>query len=413
MQWLWIRCKEHDSPGSAFLAKIEEIGATYFLVTLDRNAIVSFIVEMDAAVCREIYELLAGGRFREEQENVSSPWNTIMLEFKKRYDKEAYFAQCTRDLEKNWHLGIPLVESATSSKDWHGADTLLFKTFAFCFNHYPKSDWFPETSLLSLNMRYQPEGEATKNILKLLKIWGEVSDQLGNRERAVASRLQAVLADHSDDIDAVISAFTTLRKEHEVPILDTLFRQWQDETAIKSFNRYYGKQISADTWVHWAIVAQVEGEKGTARFREKLDTWFCGLSESGDEFTKHWDELALLTVDLSTGSHRNCYSGLFVTAFKNSNTSTSLDKSRSFFVKRLCLTETVEKAFEIWKKHFSRIIPDPSTSASDYLRPVAWVKVLFDLNPDAYTGLVGQWKVNHRRRINLWKTMRNAKLPVD
>ncbi|HEX2959349.1 MAG TPA: hypothetical protein VHP36_03655 [Chitinispirillaceae bacterium] len=59
------------------------------------------------------------------------------------------------------------------------------------------------------------------------------------------------------------------------------------------------------------------------------------------------------------------------------------------------------------------IIPDPATSSSDYLHSVAWVKVLFDLSPDAYARLVGQWKVNHRRKINLWKAMKNAKLPVD
>ncbi|MBN1602718.1 MAG: hypothetical protein JW915_14005 [Chitinispirillaceae bacterium] len=413
LQWLWIGCKDHERPGSVFLTQIANIGSKYTLVNLDCNAVVSFILEMNPAVCREFYTLMAGGLFQKEQESVYSPWNTIMLEFKQRYDKEAYFSQCTRDLEKNWRLGIPLVENAYSNNDWNSTETLLFKTFASYRRYHPKGDWFPETSLLFSKSHYHSEINAANELARLLQIWGDVSEKKDNRERAVAARFQEVMVHNSDDIDAVTNLFTTMRKKYEFPALDKLFRQWQDDIALASFRWCHNKHTSVETWLHWAIATQVEGTDGTARFRKQLDAWLFGLSGSSDEFVKHWKELATITVDLCTSTHRDKYSGLFATAFQEFNTETDLDKSRRSLVGRLCCTETVEKMLDIWKKLFSHLIPNPATSSSDYLRPVAWVKVLFDLNPQAYSLLVGLWKVNHRRRINLWKAMRNAKLPVD
>lgn len=413
LQWIWIGYKDHDSPGSVFLAKIGEIESLYTLVNVDPNAVARYIIEMDSAVCREIYELMAGGLFQKEQENIYSPWNTIMLEFKQRYDKEAYYAQCVRDLGKNWHLGLPLVEKAITSKDWNRADSLLLKTFASHLCHDSESDWFPETSLLISNRYYYFETTTENDLSRLFQIWGDVSEKLGNRERSVASRLQGTLVHYPGDIDAATSTYTSLRKEYSTPILDKLFRQWQDEIAMKSFNWYHAIRTDTETWIHWAIEAQVESDNGAARFREQLDRWLCGLSGSKDTFIKHWKELAILTVDLSTETQRNGYRGLFTTAFENLNSRTDLDTSRKTLVGRLCCAETVEKTIDIWKKHFSCIIPDPSASGSDYQRPVAWIKVLLDLNPQVYSHLVEQWKVIHRRKRNLWMKMRSEKLPVD
>jgi hypothetical protein len=67
---------------------------------------------------------------------------------------------------------------------------------------------------------------------------------------------------------------------------------------------------------------------------------------------------------------------------------------------------------DVWKKHFGSIIPNPGSSSSDYARPVAWARALFELNPEDYFRVIGQWRNQHQRRRNLWKAVHEARPPL-
>ena len=107
LQWMWLSGMHETKPGAVLLDKIESVFSDNELVELDCSAVVDVIAGMPDPVRREIYAELSNGRYLEEQDNVYSPWNILMLDFRRRYDKGAYLEQCSRDLERNWKLGRP------------------------------------------------------------------------------------------------------------------------------------------------------------------------------------------------------------------------------------------------------------------------------------------------------------------
>jgi len=214
-----------------------------------------------------------------------------------------------------------------------------------------------------------------------------------------------------DALKRIVAEYRELFDKNPTRSLDFLFRQWQDETAQRSLQLYPESKKNNDTWVHWAIRSLMEGKTGIPGFRKRLDEWLNGLNANA--FKKQRMHLACLTVDLADKAHRTRFSGLFATAFEDFRQRSELDKTRSSIARDLCPPGTIDTIFKIWIKHFAHLIPDPSSSGSDYLHPVAWVKVLHKLNPDAYAKLIGRWKKTHHLRRNLWRALSEAKLPVE
>lgn len=414
LRWLWLSSRTATTPGTVLLDKIESIDADNELVQLDRNAIIDVIAGLPEPVCREIYAGLSNARYSKEQENVYSPWNALMLDFKQRYDKNEYLNQCSRDLEKNWTLGRPLIEKALADNDLEGAEKWLIATFsAYIHDRTKKSTWFPEKSLLDFTGYYLHGKTEYTEAAKLLLMWSDVSKKMDNKERAIAARFQAVVLKNHDGMERVADEYIKLYKEYSTTSLDLLFRQWQDETARKSFNLYREKKNIGDTWVHWMLDAKVKGKTGILEFRNRMKDWLECLIDRSGEFKRQQAHLACLTADLAEKSHRTRYDGLFSTALQHFRQQSDFDKNRNAMARALCPAGTIDTVLTLWKKHFVHLVPDPSSSGSDYQRPVMWITVLYTLNADAYTRLITRWKQIHHRRRNLWKALGEAGLPCD
>ncbi len=413
LKWLLLSCGNEKKQGVVILDKIEEVENRSDLVSLDMAAIVDIITELPEPLCREIHEELQTGRFHEEQENAYSHWNAIAHEFERRYNKALYFERCSRDLEKNWQNGEPLIGKAMKEKDWKSAESWLVKTFA-SYRHRPAAPyWYPEQSLLIADDRIYHNESYKSSVANLFKLWSTVCNNLDNSERSIASRFQAMVIRNPEKLVKIVNTFRELRKESNHESLAMLFKQWQDEIVHRSLPFSIHQDGFHDTWIHWAITSLTE-PSGKKDFEGKLDSWLHLLMQNSGTFKKQWKLLACLTYDLAGSSGlRKRFPGLFKTAIERFGRKSSLDKSRISLFVPLCPPNTADTVMEIWKKQFVYIIPDPAGSGSDYLRPVAWVKVLLEINPNKYSRIVKQWHIKHHRRRSLWQAMRNAKLPVN
>jgi hypothetical protein len=412
LKWLWLSCKDEKNPGALLLKKLEEIEGRNDSVSLDRETTIHFVTHLPEPICREIHGELQNGRFGEAQEKAYSQWNAIAHEFEGRYDKNLYLKRCGRDLEKNWHNGAPLIRKAIQEKDWESAESWLVKTFAAYRHWHATSTWYPEKGLLIAAHQVWEDRAETAQAASLLELWSKVSGNLGNPERGIASRFQAAVLRGPEQLEKIVNEFKELRNEAPQKSLDMLFKQWQDEMALRSLPMYDDNDRFLDTWIHWAIVARTEND-GADRFRTKCDVWLDSILQSKSEFRKQWKLLACLTDDLADSpERRKRFPGLFKTAIERFGGKSPLDKSRSLMVNSLCPSGTIEIVMEVWKKQFAHIIPDPAGSSNDYLKPVAWVKALKELNPDDYSRVIKRWRTVHHRRRNLWKAMLDAGLPV-
>jgi hypothetical protein len=52
------------------------------------------------------------------------------------------------------------------------------------------------------------------------------------------------------------------------------------------------------------------------------------------------------------------------------------------------------------------MVPDPSKAIkSDYTNQARWLLAVHEINQQACREIIEQWKIDHKRRINLWKAI--------
>jgi len=66
----------------------------------------------------------------------------------------------------------------------------------------------------------------------------------------------------------------------------------------------------------------------------------------------------------------------------------------------------------VWERHLHSLVPVPGGSGSDYRDSARWMKALSEVNPTAYAKLLSRWKIEFRRRRNLWADMASTGCPA-
>jgi hypothetical protein len=79
---------------------------------------------------------------------------------------------------------------------------------------------------------------------------------------------------------------------------------------------------------------------------------------------------------------------------------------RQKFLQRLVSSHLWEQISTYWQNNLVIWIPDPGKARnSHYGEQARWMAALQEVSPSAYQSLLAQWRINHKRRRNLWKAM--------
>jgi hypothetical protein len=164
-------------------------------------------------------------------------------------------------------------------------------------------------------------------------------------------------------------------------------------------------------WIHGMVDATRAGTKGPAMFRRDLLRWLDETGKTRTSLRRGFKSLVVLTLDLDSGSELKkdspALQRLLSREPEGNGRVTSL---RRTWLKRLRAGELLPEVIQFWKRNAAQLVPDPEHSAGDYRDCAEWLAVLRDIDPLACKKIVEQWKVTHRRRKNLWKTLERAKL---
>lgn len=413
LKWLWLSSQNDARPGKAFLDKVYEIEDLCDMVDLDKNTCVDFFAELPAEICREIYGCFKDDERRDNLDNVYSSWHRINHLYEERFDSGRYLETCRTHLASNWRYGRPLIDDAVSQGDFQKAESLLEETFSSYLRLGDKVTWYPEKSLLLDERLYFHEANE-EDVSGLLELWASVSKELGNAKRRAASELQAVMFRAPEDWNAVIGEYKRQSNPEVKNTIDPLFTHWKTEMARRSVCHVMDAPVSSDTWIHWLIEAELDIGGKKEWFMEKLNAWLALLRKDGKAFQKQWHLLGRLTKDMpGSGKLNKQYPTFFKVLLPEDSGSSLLGKARCSALQDMGAGSCLLTAMEVWKNHVPRIVPDPAKAyKSDYTHHAQWMKALYELNHDAYNGMLVQWQEKHKRRRNLWRDMRDHHLPV-
>ncbi len=87
--------------------------------------------------------------------------------------------------------------------------------------------------------------------------------------------------------------------------------------------------------------------------------------------------------------------------------------SRQAWLKKMHADQFIPLIIECWKQNVVKLLPDPSHAhKSVYEEHALWLAVVKEQNPLAYQKIIGKWKIDHKRRKNLWNAIRKLDLAV-
>ena len=89
------------------------------------------------------------------------------------------------------------------------------------------------------------------------------------------------------------------------------------------------------------------------------------------------------------------------------------EKSRQTYLQQYAPSDLWERVLTYWREQLYQFIPQPELAQkSDYTQHAQWMIALKELNSNNYETLLKQWRIDHRRRSNLWKAMHKAGLEL-
>ncbi len=100
------------------------------------------------------------------------------------------------------------------------------------------------------------------------------------------------------------------------------------------------------------------------------------------------------------------YPNFLAVVLETGRLKTADSESRQSFLKQLAAKDLWKEVMAYWEWHLDHWIPKPETAQrSDYRQQAKWVAAWRELSPTAYQNLLAQWRVEHKKRRNLWKAL--------
>ncbi|MBD2449936.1 hypothetical protein H6G76_22780 [Nostoc sp. FACHB-152] len=208
----------------------------------------------------------------------------------------------------------------------------------------------------------------------------------------------------------------------EIPVSkntqQALYTSWRESIIKRStpyrYSDFYRNTKPVDSWwLHWLLDSITTEEKGHTWFRQQIIEWLESLPENETQLGEEYGVLHLLTRDLIQIKYqgKSPLPKFHEIVIQPNQLSTPDEVSRRKYLQEYAPPDLWERVMAYWQANLHNFVPLPEASkSSDYTKNAQWMSALKELAPENYDSLLSHWKVQHKRRPNLWKAMRELGL---
>ena len=414
LEWEWLVALEEEQDAFAFAQRILDWGNQFSLVTLEDNTFLDFFTQLSDADQQTVFEGLTRHkdtpRWEKYLENIHTYWHALYMYYVEQYAPERYLDNLRATIPQQWQDGLPVIEDLLAKKDYPESLTVIEETLDSLLKFQGGKSWTPETSLLFTTVRSFHYGDdKLANEKSLLHYYRQTAEALGQSQRVNALEIQLIAYDHFFNWQTMFKAF------EEIPVPDktrqALFQSWRDEIIQRARPGAWGFG-SAETgetwWLHWLMESIADTQQGPSWFQKKIDQWLEHLPGKQLSLGEDYEFLRLLTKDLMemSGRVKSPYPKFYEVVISPRELSTPDSASRQEYLKQYAPDDLLDRIMAYWKEHLQNFVPKPEMAQkSDYTEHAHWMAALKELAPRNYETLLDRWRVEHRRRRNLWKAM--------
>jgi hypothetical protein len=406
-EWLTIRVQGQDA--FQFTECIREYEQQFQEVQLDNDTVFEFLIQLSEAD-RQI--ILAGLTANKEAAiwksilaDIHSCWQQFYLDLIEQYAPDRYLTQLRTTIPQQWQNGLPIIEELLNKQNYPESLVAIEETLNSLLKP-TRSDlsWTPETSMLVAIHSLYYDGNST-NINTLLRYYQQTAQGLNQIERANALEIQQIGIDRWFNWSSMFAAFV------EIPLSEitrqALFTSWRDYVVSRT-KSYSWKKVDS-WWLCWLIESVDDRRKGVSWFQEQITQWLDRLPGDRSQLGENYDRLRLLTKDLTEIYHQgeSGYPQFDRVVIRPQEFSTQSDESRREYLKASVPDRLFDLVMNYWKVNLHQFVPKPElVQNGEYSKHTQWMVALKELSSPDYETLLAQWKVVHKRRINLWKALK-------
>jgi len=108
------------------------------------------------------------------------------------------------------------------------------------------------------------------------------------------------------------------------------------------------------------------------------------------------------------------YPKLFAVVLNHGYVDRECAPTRRAWLEKMQGEKFIPRLMQCWKQNVAVLVPDPAHSPkSTYEYHAQWLAVVNELNPAACRTVIDHWKIDHKKRRNLWLAIKKQKLPVE
>jgi hypothetical protein len=419
LRWLDLHVQTEAGFLELLLATIEGSGS----VSFERGTIRAYLIEgwpetRRRALYRAIEERrVTDAGFREETDAAKTLWHDIRYALAAAFDAVAGTAIAEASVSDDWELGVELVDAALAQGNSVRAIEFCRKTLdAYYRQRFRGSRAAGFEPGATPMFSYWGVHDESPRITRMLDLWAELAAKAGDQRLAGLLTVQQALFTRADDWTAVRAAFA------RAAAADTsvLFRAWKEQVLRQQHDAWVSDAPQGHpAWVEWLIDAGFAGRFDT--FTDKALQWL-GETLEAERRTGHdvfryvpghvWPPQMSLVAELfalSTSSGE--YPTLRAMLAKYCRLNPCPCPARLEWLGQADVARLTPVGVEFVRRNMARLIPSPGTQG-DYQASAGWLAVAREVAPDMARRTLQHWQVEHRRRRNLWRDLREHGIEV-
>ena len=405
----WLNIRHQGQEAFDFAVCIREYEQQFQEVQLNGDAVFTFLIDLPEPDRQTILAGLTANKetalWKNTLADIHSCWQQFYLDLIEQYAPDRYLKQLRTTIPQKWQNGLPIIEELLNEQNYPESLISIEETLSSLLKPN-RSDvaWTPETSMLvAISGLYYDSNSA--NINTLLRYYQQTAQGLNQTERANALEIQQIGIDRWFNWVSMFAAFI------EIPLPEStrqaLFTSWRD--YVVSRTKSYSWQKVDSWWLCWLIESVDDRQKGVSWFQSQITQWLDNLPSDKTQLGENYDRLRLLTKDLTEIYHQgqSSYPQFYLVVIHPKGFSTQSDESRREYLKAFAPDNLFELVMNYWKVNLHQFVPKPElVQNAEYTKHAQWMVALKELSPQDYETLLAQWKLVHKRRINLWKAMK-------
>lgn len=316
-----------------------------------------------------------------------------------RHDPERHLDYCREHLDADWTLAFAVLDDLIARQDWPGAISLAETAMRLALDLKTDETWAPADTLAIALDRFCYRTGWLHALVPLLRQRSVAARRGGDVGEAAALTLQADLVACWEDLDAATAA---LQAAHDAG----------GQVAARRLRAQRAKFVAlhcARSWSFALTDALAEGGgEATSSLHRDLRAWLARAAEDGTAFDDALPALRTLTCDLGPGTVLEVEAPSLMRQLSPMSVGKggTLEASRRRCLARLSPSTLAPEVLDVWRRHASRLIPDPAkATGSRYDDCAAWLAVLRELDGESCGRILGAWRIAHARRRNLWDAL--------